>query len=81
MKNHITQQIMYLISLLVVINLASAITFEELIASYDFNYNDNVVNIDSITHYGNDTDSILGAGSLVARGGTATDTNSGGGVA
>ena len=57
MNSSLKKNIIYLILLLLVINLASAITLEELIASYDFNYNDDVINITSITHYGVDINS------------------------
>ena len=59
MNSKIKHQTLYLFLLLITINLASAITLDELIASYDFNYNDGTVDVTAITHYGIDVDSNL----------------------
>jgi hypothetical protein len=57
MKNKLQKQIVYPILLLLAINLASAITLEELISSYNFDFDDEYVNVTGITHYGIDTNS------------------------
>jgi hypothetical protein len=51
------KQIICMIVLVLSANLVSAITLDELIASYDFNYNDGNINLVSITQYGIDTNS------------------------